>query len=69
MRRILFALIVVCAAATPAYAYIGPGLGTGVVSTVLALLASFALAVFAIVWYPIKRLIKRLRGGWRGKAK
>lgn len=47
---------------TNASAYIGPGLGAGVVSVILGLLASILLAIFAIFWYPIKRLIKKLRG-------
>ncbi len=47
---------------TSASAYVGPGLGAGVVSVILGLLASIFLAIFAIFWYPIKRLIKKLRG-------
>lgn len=47
--------------ASPAHAYIGPGLGAGVISTVLGILASVFLALVAIVWYPIKRLIKRIK--------
>jgi hypothetical protein len=45
--------------ATSAEAYIGPGLGAGVIATVLGILGSMFLALFAIVWYPIKRLFKR----------
>lgn len=42
-------------------AYIGPGLGTGVIATVIGVIASILLAIFAILWYPFKRLIKRLK--------
>lgn len=45
-------------ASAPAAAYIGPGLGAGVVSTVLAVLGALVLAVVGIVYYPLKRLIK-----------
>ncbi|MGF1450821.1 MAG: hypothetical protein ACFB21_01955 [Opitutales bacterium] len=43
-------------------AYIGPGLGAGVVGTILGLIAAFFLGVVALVWYPVKRMLKRKRG-------
>ncbi|NWJ52587.1 MAG: hypothetical protein HXX14_17145 [Bacteroidetes bacterium] len=42
-------------------AYIGPGLGGGVIAAVLGVLASFFLALFAILWYPFKRLYQKIR--------
>jgi hypothetical protein len=44
---------------TVAFAYIGPGLGVGVISTVLGFVASLAMVVVALIWYPIKRLFRR----------
>lgn len=41
-----------------AHAYIGPGLGAGVVATVLGLLAAFIMLFVALVWYPLKKLFK-----------
>jgi O-antigen/teichoic acid export membrane protein len=41
------------------FAYLGPGLGAGAVAAVIGILASIFLALFAILWYPFKRLIKR----------
>ena len=41
------------------HAYIGPGLGAGTIGVVLGILGSIALALFAVIWYPIKRLMKR----------
>lgn len=42
-----------------AQAYIGPGLGAGAVAAVLGVLGSLVLMIIAIVYYPIKRLLKR----------
>lgn len=42
-----------------AEAYIGPGLGTGAIAAVLGVLGSLVLMVIAVVYYPIKRLLKR----------
>lgn len=45
----------------PAAAYIGPGVGAGAVSAVLGVLGSIFLGLFAIIYYPIKRLLKKRR--------
>ena len=42
-------------------AYVGPGLGLGALGAVLGVVFSIFLAIFAIFWYPIKRLFKRFR--------
>jgi len=38
-------------------AYLGPGLGGGVLAILIGLLLSIGLALFAVVWYPIKSLL------------
>ena len=42
-----------------AEAYIGPGVGAGVIATVLGVLAAIIMAFVAVLWYPLKRLFKR----------
>ncbi|MFP4268009.1 MAG: hypothetical protein ACLFNZ_10320 [Spirochaetaceae bacterium] len=42
---------------TPLYAYVGPGLGTGALAVIVGVIVSIFLAIFAIVWYPLKRLL------------
>lgn len=44
-----------------ALAYIGPGLGSGAVVAVLGTLAGLLMLVVGVVWYPIKRLIRRIK--------
>ena len=46
-------------AAMPAQAYIGPGAGAGTIAIVLGILASVVMAFFAILYYPIKRVLKK----------
>jgi len=41
--------------------YIGPGLDGGVIAAVLGILLSMALALFAIIWYPVKKVIQKLK--------
>ena len=47
---------------TAAQAYVGPGLGTGVLASVLGVLAGLGMLVVGLIWYPIKRLINWMRG-------
>jgi O-antigen/teichoic acid export membrane protein len=42
-----------------AHAYVGPGLGAGTLGVVVGLIASVFVALFAVIWYPIKRLLKK----------
>lgn len=49
-----------------AFAYIGPGLGAGAIGAVLGVLGSIVLGLFAIIWYPFKRLMKKRRKGRPG---
>jgi len=45
-----------------AHAYTGPGLGLGAVGVALGLIGSLLLGIASIVWYPVKRLVRRVRG-------
>ena len=49
--------------AQPAYAYIGPGLGAGTIGVVFGIIGSIFLALFALIYYPIKRALKK----WKAK--
>ena len=42
----------------PSYAYIGPGMGGGVIAATFGFLAAILLALFGILYYPIKRAVK-----------
>ena len=40
------------------FAYIGPGMGGGVIAAIFGLIAAFFLALWGILYYPIKRAFK-----------
>ncbi|MGF1500872.1 MAG: hypothetical protein ACFBSD_03570 [Paracoccaceae bacterium] len=50
--------VMIAGLATPAAAYIGPGVGAGAIAVVLGVIGAIAMAFVAILWYPIKRLIR-----------
>ena len=55
-------LLALCCAPSQALAYVGPGGGLSIAGSVLALLIATVAAIFGFVWYPLKRLIRRMRG-------
>jgi hypothetical protein len=42
----------------PLYGYIGPGMSGGLIATILGIIGSIFLAIFGILYYPIKRFFK-----------
>lgn len=49
------------AAPQGAVAYIGPGAGIAAIGTVIALIGGILLAIVAFIWYPIKRLLAKIK--------
>jgi hypothetical protein len=64
MRLTPFLPLIVLAVAlpAPAHAYMGPGLGLGAMMTSLGVLGGILLGLISILWYPAKRLARRLSG-------
>lgn len=60
-KTLLLGAITVLASAGPAHAYIGPGVGAGTIAVVLGVLGAIGLWVFAVLWYPFKRLLRQRR--------
>tara|TARA_B100001027_G_C16207627_1_gene303586 strand:- start:694 stop:918 length:225 start_codon:yes stop_codon:yes gene_type:complete len=44
--------------ATQLFAYIGPGMGGGVIAAIFGIIAAFFLGLWGILYYPIKRAFK-----------
>jgi hypothetical protein len=52
----------------PVAAYLGPGGVVSGIGALLALVAAVLASLFGFVWYPVKRLVRRLRGGQEREA-
>ena len=59
MRPII--VVVLTLTSMTAYAYVGPGLGLGVIGVLLGGILAVLLAVAGVVWYPVKRLLKKMK--------
>ena len=42
----------------PTYAYIGPGMGGGVIAAIIGFFAAVLLGLWGILYYPFKRALK-----------
>ena len=51
-------IIVLLSISSTASAYIGPGMGGGIIAAVLGVIGAVLLALFGILYYPIKRMLK-----------
>jgi hypothetical protein len=69
MTRRLFAMTVLAVMVpVAAQAYIGPGLGAGALAAALGVVGSVVLGIFAVLYYPIKRLLRRRKGASADKT-
>jgi hypothetical protein len=67
MKRFVVFLVAMLAAA-PAVAYMGPGAGLGMLGSLAAVIGAVLVALVAIVWMPIRILLKRRRKEGAGKG-
>ena len=42
-----------------AYAYLGPGVGGGVIAATIGVIVAIIAALFGLIWFPVKRLLKK----------
>ena len=52
--------------AATAYAYVGPGAGLGVIGAILGTLLAVIMAIAGVIWYPVKRLLKKINHAGNG---
>ena len=61
MRYLIALTLILALTPAMAQAYIGPGMGLGVVASLLGLVAVFFMVMLALIWFPLKRRIARHR--------
>ena len=57
MTESIFISVIFCNL-SPLFAYIGPGMGGGVIAAIFGIIAAFFLGLWGILYYPIKRAFK-----------
>lgn len=62
MIRLLTLGLVLLTAAVPAHAYMGPLMSLGAIGAALGVAGTFILGIVGVVFYPVKRLYRKMRG-------
>jgi len=59
MFKLISSSIIFFLIATPSFAYIGPGVGGGFMAATIGIIVAIFATVFGLIWFPVKRLLKR----------
>ena len=58
-KLILINFFLIFIISSNSYAYLGPGIGGGAIAATLGIIIAIFAAMFGLIWFPIKRLIKK----------
>ena len=59
MLKLVLLIIVFFSLITTSHAYLGPGIGGGVLMATLGIIIAILAALFGLIWFPIKRLLQK----------
>ena len=59
MFKLISSLIIFCLITTSSFAYLGPGVGGGVIAATIGIIVAIFAALFGLIWFPVKRLLKK----------
>ena len=62
MYKLTFITLLIFFITTSSNAYIGPGLGGGVIAATIGIIVAIFALLFGLVWFPLKRLFKKRKG-------
>jgi flagellar motor component MotA len=61
----IYLTLILALASLPSHAYIGPGMGAGAIIATLGVLGAIFLAIFGVLYYPIKRILKKRKSAMK----
>ena len=59
MFKLILSSTIFCLISTTSFAYLGPGVGGGVIVATIGIIVAIFAALFGLIWFPIKRLLKK----------
>lgn len=61
MYKLIFNIFLFLFITTSSQAYLGPGIGGGVIIATLGIIIAILAALFGLIWFPVKRLIQKIK--------
>ena len=61
MFKLISSSIIFCLITTSSFAYLGPGVGGGVIAATIGIIVAIFAALFGLIWFPVKRFLKKRR--------
>ena len=59
MSKIIFIFILLFSYTSFAHAYLGPGVGFGILAASVGIIIAIFAALIGIIWYPIKKIMNK----------
>ena len=59
MFKLILSSTIFCLISTTSFAYLGPGVGGGVIVATIGIIVAIFAALFGLIWFPVKRLLKK----------
>tara|TARA_A100001015_G_C14848916_1_gene655635 strand:+ start:14 stop:223 length:210 start_codon:yes stop_codon:yes gene_type:complete len=59
MCKLILKTLLIFFVSTPSFAYLGPGIGGGMIAATLGIVVAIFAALFGLIWFPIKRILKK----------
>ena len=59
MKIIVNLILFFFISSTPSFAYLGPGIGGGILAATLGVIIAILAAIFGLIWFPLKRILKK----------
>ena len=59
MFKLILSSVIFFLITTSSFAYLGPGVGGGVIAATIGVVIAIFAALIGLIWFPIKRLLKK----------
>ena len=59
MFKLIINSIIFCLIVTPSFAYLGPGVGGGIIAAAVGIVVAIFAGLIGLIWFPLKRLLKK----------
>jgi len=59
MYKLILTIFFFLLITTSSFAYLGPGVGGGLIAATIGIIVAIFAALFGLIWFPVKRLLKK----------